>query len=83
MLQEQTIGKLYSLKLSGMAEAFKEQIRRPDMSSLTFDERFGFLVDREWDVRQNRKLKRRLTMAKLKQQACVEDIVIRPQLGDL
>ena len=81
MLQEQTIGKLYSLKLSGMAEAFKEQIRRPDMSSLTFDERFGFLVDREWDVRQNRKLKRRLTMAKLKQQACVEDIDFKTERG--
>jgi DNA replication protein DnaC len=81
MLQEQTIGKLYNLKLSGMAEAFKEQIRRPDMSSLTFDERFGFLVDREWDVRQNRKLKRRLTIAKLKQQACVEDIDFRTGRG--
>jgi len=81
MLQEQTISKLYSLKLSGMAEAFKEQIQRPDMSSLTFDERFGFLVDREWDVRQNRKLKRRLTMAKLKQLACVEDIDFKAERG--
>ena len=81
MLQEQTIDKLYHLKLSGMAEAFKEQIGRPDMKSLTFDDRFGFLVDREWDVRQNRKIKRRLTKARLKQQACLEDIDFKSERG--
>ena len=81
MLQEQTIDKLYHLKLSGMAEAFKEQIGRPDMKSLTFDDRFGFLVDREWDVRQNRRLKRRLTKARLKQQACLEDVDFKSERG--
>lgn len=33
------------MKLYAMAQAFTEQIQRPDMASLTFEERFGLLVD--------------------------------------
>ena len=34
MLTEQTIEKLYAMKLNGMADAFKEQLQQPDMLSL-------------------------------------------------
>jgi len=48
MLNEQTFEKLYHMKLNGMAEAFKEQLSQPDINQLSFDERFSFLVDRQW-----------------------------------
>ena len=39
------------------------------------------LVDAEWDFREERALKRRLRTAKIKQQACVEDIDYRHPRG--
>ena len=66
MLNEQTIEKLYAMKLNGMAEAFKEQLQVPDMNELSFDERFSLLVDRQWTWREDRRMKRLLSNAKLK-----------------
>jgi hypothetical protein len=45
MLNEQTFDKLYALKLTGMAEALKDQMGRADMDGLVFEERFSMLVD--------------------------------------
>ena len=46
MLNQQTINKLYELKLTGMADAFADQIKQPDRDKLSFAERFGLIVDR-------------------------------------
>src|SRR5690606_21704600 len=80
MLNQPTIDKLRSLKLTGMAEAFSEQLQKP-MPDLDFEERLGLLIDREWYLRENRKLTRRLTQAKLQQTACVEDIDFKHARG--
>lgn len=80
MLNQPTIDKLRSLKLTGMAEAFNEQLQKP-MPDLDFEERLGLLIDREWYLRENRKLSRRLTQAKLQQTACVEDIDFKHARG--
>jgi len=74
MLIEQTIGKLYQMKLPGMVESLKEQQQNTDALSLSFEERLGLMVDREWDNKESRRLTRRLQTAKLKQPATVEDI---------
>ena len=73
MLNQATIEKLRALKLTGMAEAFGEQLQTP-LPDLDFEERLGILIDREAYLRENRRLKRRLTQAKLQQAACIEDI---------
>lgn len=73
MLNEETIAKLLAMRLRGMANAFREELERPNRD-LSFEERFGMLVDREWILRQDRSLQRRLKAAKLKQQGCMEDI---------
>lgn len=73
MLTQPTINRLRELKLTGMAEAFSEQLEKP-LSDLDFESRLGMLIDREYYLRENRKLKRRLTQAKLRSQACIEDI---------
>jgi DNA replication protein DnaC len=77
MLREQSIEKLYSMKLRAMAEAFHQQLQQPDMNKLSFEERFGMLVDSQWQWRQNRSLAQRLKHAGLKQSACLEDINYR------
>lgn len=75
MLTEPTLDKLKQLTLFGMADAYLDQQKRPVGSDLTFEERFGLLVDAEWMLRQNKRLKRRLSEAKLRlSQAAVEDV---------
>ena len=81
MLLQPTLEKLYQLKLGAMAEAVREQQANTTLTDLTFEERLGFLVDREWDVRENRGLNRRLQVARLKVPACVEDIDFRADRG--
>ena len=81
MLNEQTIEKLYTMKLNGMAEAFKEQLHQPDISGLSFQERFALLVDRQWSWKEDRRMRRLLSNAKLKINGCIEDIDYRSPRG--
>ena len=75
MLNEPTLDKLKALKLWAMAQAWQEQAQKPDVQKLSFDERFGLLIDAEWLWRENKRLERTLKEAKLRlSQACVEDI---------
>jgi DNA replication protein DnaC len=74
MLNQQTIHKLLVMRLNGMAEAFRHQLEQPDQGGLSFEERFGLLVDRQWDWKENRALVRRLRNSKLRTSASVEDI---------
>ncbi len=74
MLNEQTVEKLYSMRLNGMAEAFGDQMAQPDMNDLSFEERFAFLVDRQWTWKEDKRMARLLKNAKLKINACTEDI---------
>jgi DNA replication protein DnaC len=80
MLINPTLEKLRLLKLNGMAEAFQEQLSKPQ-PDLDFESRLSFLIEREWYLRDNRRLKRRLTQAKLKQAASVEDIDFKHPRG--
>ena len=75
MLIEQTVQTLNALRLPGMATAFAEQQTSAAAMSLSFDERFALLVDREYTWRENRRVSRLLREAKLKvSQACIEDV---------
>ena len=74
MLIEQSISKLQEMKLHGMAEALRQHLKQPDISDLPFEQRFSLLVDREWTYRENRRMSLLLQNAKLRLQACIEDI---------
>jgi len=70
-----TLEKMLVLKLNGMAGAFDEQLTNPSVSNLSFEERIGLLIDREKTHRENKRLKRLLSQAKLKYpSACMENI---------
>lgn len=78
MLNQHTLQLLTQLKLDGMARAFQEQSGQPSLASLSFEERFGLLVDREFTHRDTKRVDRLLKQAKLKvADACVEDIDYR------
>ncbi len=77
MLNEETHQKLNAMKLYGLASAFSDFLQQRGADQLTFEERFGLMVEREWDQRQQKKLTQRLHSAKLREPACVEDIDYR------
>ena len=81
MLQEPMMQKLLSMRLHGMAEALKTQEQDPNTQELSFLERLALLVDHQWNWRQNQALARRLQVAKLRGNACVEDIDFRAARG--
>ncbi|AGX86200.1 DNA replication protein [Candidatus Symbiobacter mobilis CR] len=72
---EQTVQTLKTLRLPGMLAAFEEQQTNSAAASLSFDERFAMLVDREQTWRENRRVSRLLREARMKSgQACLEDV---------
>lgn len=79
---EATVDKLITMKLHGMAEAVREQIKTRAYKDLSFEERLGMLVDREMDSRQDRKLRTLLAKARFRYQgASVEDINFTAKRG--
>jgi DNA replication protein DnaC len=81
MLTHPTHERLIALGLTGMAKAFEEQRRSPDLVALSFEERMGLLVDREAAERDTKRLTARLKFAALRQNACVEDVDWRTPRG--
>jgi len=81
MLNHPTLDKLHELRFTGMARALTEQMALPDIDDLSFEERLGLLVDREATEREDRRLQTRLRQAKLKQNACIEDIDFKQPRG--
>jgi DNA replication protein DnaC len=64
-----------------MAENFTLQLQQPKMNDLSFEDRFAMIVDAQWNWKENSRMKRYLRDAKLKLQACVEDIDYKTQRG--
>lgn len=57
MLTGNTITKLQEMHMTMMAKALREQLSDPEMNSLSFEDRIGLIVDREWTSRKNNHLK--------------------------
>ena len=75
MLTETTVNKLQEMKLSVMAKDFRTQLTDPNLQGMSFEDRFGLIVDQEWTSRKNNHLKRLIKQARFSDSgACVEDI---------
>lgn len=74
MLIHQTMEKLAEMKLSGFLAGLRDQMDNPQYQDLSFEERLGLLVDKEYLGRENRRLTRRLREAQLRLQAEIEDV---------
>jgi DNA replication protein DnaC len=81
MLHHPTLDKLQQLRLTGMHKALREQLALPEIEDLSFEERLGLLADRELTEREDRRLQTRLRQARLRQNACLEDIDYRAPRG--
>ena len=80
MIRQSTIDKLHDLRLSAMSDAFECQCRDPETyQGLSFEDRFGMLVDKEWDKRKSTKLQKLIRSAEFRYpNACMEDIEYHP-----
>lgn len=57
MTNQSTIDKLIEMRLSSMADAFRNQLNDPKMKEVSFEDRFGMLIDIEYSSRKNNRLK--------------------------
>lgn len=75
MLNNTTIDKLIEMHLTAMADAFRIQMNDTSMKEVSFEDRFGMLVDVEYSSRKNNRLKRLIKSAELEQpDACIAGI---------
>ena len=82
MIIEQTIDKLYEMKLFGMAESIKQRLARADHRDLSTTDWLGLLVDDEWIYRDNKRRALRESAAKFKdKQATLESITYKKDRG--
>ena len=79
MLTENTVSKLHEMKLSIMAQSFREQMTNHEFVGLSFEDRFSLLVDSEWASRKSNRLNRLIRSAEYSiPGASVENIEYSP-----
>lgn len=69
------IENLKKLRLKGVLEALSAQTVDTANVNMNFEERLALLIEHEISFRQNRKLQIRLKNAKLKEPACMQDLI--------
>ena len=74
-MNETTLQKMKHMKFYGMLRAFRTTMEAGKMNQYTPDEMIGFLIESEWDDRENRKIQRGLTNAKFRYKASMENII--------
>jgi DNA replication protein DnaC len=75
MMINQTINQLLDMRLPSMEAELRRQIELPAMTGLSFEERFGLIVEAEWRGRYNAKIARLIKAARLRfPSASLEDV---------
>lgn len=75
MAHEPTLRKLHEMRLATMADSYQNQLLDTNFQALSFEERFGLLVDLEWSRRKNNRLSSLIRKADFQQSnACIEDV---------
>lgn len=75
MTNQSTINKLIEMRLTSMSDAFITQMDDPRMKNVPFEDRFGLLVDIEYNNRKSNSLKRLIKGAGFDQpEAYIADI---------
>ncbi len=75
MTNQSTIDKLIEMRLTSMSNAFTAQMNDPKMKELTFEDRFGLMVDAEYNARKSNSLNRLIQNAGFDQpEAYIADI---------
>lgn len=67
MINRSTLEKLTEMNLTGMSDAFRHQLSDPRMNDVAFEDRFGMMVDIEYNRRKNNRLDRLIKNANFDQ----------------
>lgn len=81
MLTHPTLDQLHDLGLHGMAKGFKDLAAQPDVASLDHATWLALLLDHETTLRRQKRFERRARVAKLRQEASIEDVDYRAARG--
>ena len=81
MLTENLLTQMGTLRLTGMVEAFREQIDQPKHANLAFEERLGLLLDRELLTKDNKRTQNLQRRAKFRHTASIEGICYKNKRG--
>ena len=81
MLIHPTVERLRALGLAAMADTLVELQNNPQAAEMPHADWLGLLIDREATFRDNRRLSRRLSAAKLRQAATIENVDQRTSRG--
>jgi DNA replication protein DnaC len=81
MLVHPSVERLRALGLTAMADTFVELQNNPEAAEMPHADWLGLLIDRESTFRDNRRLSRRLTAARLRQAATIENVDHRTSRG--
>jgi hypothetical protein len=73
-MNKETIEKMKVMKLSGMVRAFTTSLENELLNKYTPDEMVNFLIQSEWDDRQNRNIHRLITNARFRYSASIESL---------
>ncbi|OCT12547.1 hypothetical protein A8709_32520 [Paenibacillus pectinilyticus] len=74
MAHEPTLRKLHEMRLAAMADSYQNQLLDPNFQALSFEERFGLLVDMEWSRRKNNRLSSLIRKADFQQRKTYKKI---------
>lgn len=67
MTNQSTIDKLIEIQLTSMADAFRIQMNETTIKEVPFEDRFGMLIDVEYNSRKNNRPKRLIRQAAFEQ----------------
>jgi len=69
-----TLDKMRKMKLMGMYRTFKTNLESEQEQTYTSDEIIAYLIDAEWDDRQNRNIEHKIKNARFRYKAALEDL---------
>ena len=82
MTDEETVQKLVGMKLTAMAQAFRDLLAQAPGSQMSLSEQAALMIDREWTDRENRRLSRLMRAARLSvSDASLENVWCDPARG--
>jgi DNA replication protein DnaC len=81
LLTHPTLDQLHALGLHGMAKAFIDVEAQGDAKAMAHAEWLALLLEREASLRHDKRLAARLRYARLRQQACIEDVDYKAPRG--
>jgi DNA replication protein DnaC len=74
MNTQNTIEKMKQMRLTGMAEAYYNNLQAANYQNYTIDQYLALLIDQEWELRQERKMSGLIAKANFKHLASIRDI---------